>query len=127
MARIYEPTPEQEAGYREWVASRPDVVRKVAEKFEPWSLYRMKNTGNRVTLVSFGEEENGGVSLTVNISADYNAITFERQVFGVSPDNLEPCDLPMPNEPLGALFTEREDIDAFIDEVRPIILANKAN
>lgn len=99
--RINEPTPEQEVGYREWLASRPPHVRAVAEQFEPWSLYRLKPTGQRVTIVSFGEAQDNSVTLTVLVSADFNLVMFERQVFGIKPDDLEPCDLPSVDEPTG--------------------------
>lgn len=36
MARIFEPTPEQEAGLAEWLATRPPRIRAVAERFPPW-------------------------------------------------------------------------------------------
>lgn len=125
MARIHEPTAQQEAEWNDWVASRPECVRKVAERFEPWSLYRMKGTGRRVTLYSFGEEKNGTVTLTVYVQGEYNLVTFERRVFGINPDDLEPCDLPTGDEPTGALLTEREDIDEFIDATRDDILARR--
>lgn len=108
MARIVEPTAKQLAGYRKWVKSRPPNVRAVAERFEPWSLYRFKDTDQRVTIVSFGEEQDGSVTLTVMVSAEFNFTMFERQVFGVNPDNLEPCELPAENEPTGALLSGEE-------------------
>lgn len=114
--RFIEPTPEQEAGYREWVASRPEAVRLVAERFEPWSLYRL-NGKQRVTIVSFGEQADGGVSLTVRVSGDFNAVMFERDVFGINPDDLEPCDLPAPDEHTGALLTY-DEVDENIDAIR---------
>ena len=57
----------------------------------------MKSTGHRVTMYSYSE--NGTV--TVNVTGDYNVVVFERQVFGISPDDLEECDLPAPGEFLG--------------------------
>lgn len=83
MAMFYEPTPEQKSAWKTWVAERPLTVRAVAERFDPWSLYRMKPNGERVTIASFGEGENGVVTVTVNVTAEYNFVLFERQVFGV--------------------------------------------
>jgi hypothetical protein len=124
MARFTEPTAEQEAGWKEWVASRPEPVRKVAERFEPWSLYRMKSTGQRVTLYSFGEANDGSaVTLTVNVTGQFNAVAFDRQVFGIDPDDLEPCDLPAPTEPTGTALTDEADIKAYVDATRPAVLA----
>lgn len=102
MANYFEPDEEQQAGYAAWVAERPPHVRVVAERFQPWGLYRMKSTGHRVIVLSFGESEDQSVTLTVHISADFNHLMFERQVFGINPDDLEPCDLPAPDEPTGA-------------------------
>ena len=120
MARLQKVTPEQEAAWREWVAERPPTVRAVAERFDPWTLYRMKSTGQRVTFYSIGEHENGEVTLTVNITGEFNAIMFDRQVFGVNPDDLEPCDPPAVGEPIGTLMTS-EEVDENIDALRVMI------
>src|ERR1700733_11826949 len=98
MARFCEPTKEQLAGWNKWVMDRPLHVRVIAERFEPWSLYRMQSTDHRVTLVSFDEEENKRVTLRVNVSAEFNFVSFERCVFGIDPDDLTPCELPTPDE-----------------------------
>lgn len=124
MARIFEPTAEQEAGYAEWVASRPEAIRAVAERLNPWTLYRMEPTGQRVTVVSLAEseEERGRVTLTVSVSSEFNLTMFDRNVFGVDPNSLTPCDLPDSDEPLGAMFTPTqvdENIDALRVMVRP--------
>ncbi len=119
MARIYEPTPEQEAMWNEWVAERPPAVREVAQRFEPWSLYRLKSSGHRVTIYSFTDEP---VTMTVDVTGDFNAVTFERRVFGINPDDLEPCELPSPDEPLGALMSQgevNENRDALRVAIRP--------
>lgn len=110
MAQFTESTSEQKAGWSQWVAERPDNVRKVAERFDPWTLYRMKDTNQRVTLYSFGEQADGGVTVTVNITGQFNLIAFDRQVFGVDPDDLEECDLPE-GEPLGEVLNEDEQIE----------------
>ena len=108
MAQFVKPTSEQKAGWSQWVAERPDNVRKIAERFDPWTLYRLKDTDKRVTLHSFGEQPDGGVTLTVNITSEFNLISFDRQVFGIDPDDLEECDLPVDGEPLGEVLNEDE-------------------
>jgi hypothetical protein len=120
MARLMEPTEEQLTGYQAWVASRPPNVRAVAERFEPWSLYLHKPTGQRVTVVSFGEQEDGRVTLTMSVSADFNLVMFERQVFGVNPDDLEPCELPSETEATGAILSP-EQVDEHIDALRVMV------
>ena len=128
MARVATPTPEEEAAWREWVAARPDAVHAVAELFEPWSLFRMKPTGQRVVPVAFSEADPddgdaGRVTVRVRILAEFNAVAFERDVFGVDPDDLEPCEPPGPDEPVGSVFTDPADIDAYVDAIRPAVLA----
>lgn len=115
--RIAEPTKKQEAGWKKWVASRPPNVRAVAERFEPWSLYRMKPTGQRVTIASFGEAEDGTVTLTVTVSGEFNFTLFDRQVFGINPDDLEPCDVPGPEELTGSLLNAQQ-VEDNIDNLR---------
>ncbi len=102
--RIAEPTPEQLQEWKDWVASRPECVRKIAERFEPWSLYRLKSTGQRVTLRSFYED--GTVS--VFVLGKFNFLIHERCVFGIDPDDLEPCDLPDPSEVVGSIIPSPE-------------------
>ncbi len=118
MAKIYEPSPEEETGYKEWLAERPPNVRAVAERFDPWSLYKFKSgSNNRVVVISFQEHKDGIVTLTVRVSAQYNAVMFERDVFGIRPDDLEPCDIPSTDEPHGALLTT-EEVEENIDAIR---------
>ena len=117
MAKITEPTDEQRQGWNDWVASRPECVRRIAEKFDPWTLYRMNDTEHRVTLHSFGEDEDGTVTLTVDVTGQFNLVNFERQVFGVNPDNLTECDLPDKGEPLGVSMSDDER-NAYIDQRR---------
>lgn len=114
MARWTEPTPEQIKLWNEWVAERPPNVRAVAEKFEPWSLYRLKDTGSRVTVASFGEAQDGTVTLRVVVSGEFNLVMFDRTVFGITPDALEPCELPAEHEVTGTVL-EGEAADAFME------------
>ncbi len=114
--RIVEPTEEHRRAWQAWVASRPAAVRAIAERLDPWSLYRMKSSGHRVTLVAINE--NGTVR--VNVSGDFNLVLHERSVVGVEPDDLEPCDLPGPGETLGSLLSA-EEIDQNIDVLRVLV------
>ena len=127
MAHYVEPTAEQEAGWAEWVASRPDNVRAVAERFNPWTLYRFKDSAQRCTLVSFGAHDDGSVTLTVNVTGQFNLVAFDRSVFGVDPGNLEECDLPTDGEINATMLTDEGDIEAFVDFVRPAVLAARAD
>ena len=99
MARFENPTAAQECEWREWVAGRPESVREIAERFDPWALYRMHSTGQRVQLVSIFED--GTVSVAV--FGEFNLVAFERRVFGIDPNDLEECDLPGPDELCGEM------------------------
>jgi hypothetical protein len=123
MSRIAEPAATEEAAFKEWLRSRPENVRAVAEKFDPWTLYRLKTTGQRVGIVSFSEAKDGSVTLTVSVTGQFNLVEFDRNVFGILPDDLEPCDPPAEGEEVGTLLTDKKEIDAYIDLIRPSVLA----
>ena len=113
MAILQEFTPKEAKAWAKWVKGRPALVRDLCERFPPNRLYLLKSTGQRVTIASYSE--NG--TLRVDVSADFNKLLFERSVFGISPDDLEECDLPGSDEPLGAALAP-EDVDANIDFLR---------
>lgn len=113
MANIIDPPQEAIAEWDKWAKHRPKVIKDLAKRFKPWELYRMKSTGHRVTLLSFSEDG----TMRVNITAQYNLLVFERQVFGIDPDDLEPCDLPGPDEHVGVMMSG-EDVDENIDALR---------
>jgi hypothetical protein len=118
MARFVEPAPRELKIWHEWLASRPAHIRVVAEAFDPWSLYRLKESGHRVFIEGVGENtEEGVVTLTVVVSGAFNRVAFDRVVYGIPPDGLEPCALPEPGEPLGTLLTP-EEVEKNIDLVR---------
>jgi CYTH domain-containing protein len=98
-----------------WLKTRPASVRRLCERLPPDRLYRMKSTGQRVTLIAYSEND----TVRVNITGRYNLVSFDRQVFGVSADDLEECDLPPSDELIGTLLTQQEDIDALIESLRP--------
>ncbi len=125
MARWMTPTAEQEAGLAEWISERPSTVQAIAKRLDFYELFRMKSTGQRVVIHSISEDG----TVTVNVTAKFNRLMFDRQVFGVNPDDLEPCDLPAKDEPLGSMMTQdevEENIDALRVLVRPDLSKLKA-
>ena len=108
--RYADPTADMLREWATWLAARPERVRLVAEKFDPWTLYRLASSGHRVFIVSFDEAVDGHVLLRVGVSGEFNALAFERTVFGIEPEDLTECDLPRPDENVGSA-----DLD--IDEV----------
>ncbi len=121
MAKIIEWTEEQQNAWDEWVASRPKIIQDLCRRFPPCNLYQLRDSNQKVTIVSYSEDG----TLTVDISGEYNWVTFARQVFGIKPEDLEECDLPETSELVGTLLTEEKDVEKFIDKVRPSILATR--
>lgn len=118
MANLYEFDEQKLKEWHEWLKDRPQIIKDLAKQLPPNKLYLLKTSNHKVTLISY--EENGTV--TVNVSGDFNRVIFERNVFGVNPENLEECDIPN-KDGCGLILTESQDIDAFVDAVRPIVLS----
>lgn len=129
MARWFQPSPEAEAAHKVWVAARPPEIRPLAEKFLPWELYALaRDDGKkpqRVVLIGFsppgaqhcchaGEEhhvhESKDASVIVAVSGKFNALGFERQVRGIAPEALTPCDLPPDDELVGSAGLSEEEL-----------------
>lgn len=119
MSNTFEPTNAQRAAWATWVQERPECIRVVAERFQPWKLYRMKSTGHRVVVLSFAEpSDSAGVTLRVAVSGEYNLVAFERQVFGIDPDDLEECDLPGPGDVIGSAGMSIEEARGLHETIR---------
>lgn len=117
MANWYEPTQDQRDLWPKWIATRPKEIQDLAPRFPPWKLFRMKSTGQRVYVNGFqetgsescchaGDEHHttktGKPALIVAVDARFNLLaSYERLVTGIDPDDLEECDLPGPNDPVG--------------------------
>uniref|UniRef100_A0A6M3JIW3 Uncharacterized protein n=1 Tax=viral metagenome TaxID=1070528 RepID=A0A6M3JIW3_9ZZZZ len=121
MAKIIEWSEEQEKAWEDWVSTRPQIIKDLCKRFPPYNIYRLNNSGHKVTIYSYSEDG----TITVNVSGEYNAVMFDRQVFGIRPENLEECDLPGTDEVIGSFLTEEEDVKKFIDMVRPSVLADR--
>lgn len=93
-------TDEQEQQWTDWVHSLPANLREIATRIRPDTLYCMKSTGQRVYPLSYAEDG----TLTVAVDGQFNALIFERQVFGIDPSDLIECDLPSKDEPLGSFL-----------------------
>jgi hypothetical protein len=97
------PTLKQVKEWKQWLKQRPENVRIVAEKFDPWTLFRLKTTNQRVVIMGFDVEPDSTVTVQVGVLGDYNLLTHQRKVFGIKPEDLEECDLPRPDEQVGSL------------------------
>jgi hypothetical protein len=99
--------------WQSWVDSRPDLIKKMCEKYPPNRLYLYKPTRQRVTIYSYSTDG----TMTVVISGDFNAVIFERKMCVVVPEELEECDLPKKDELCGAVFEEEKDIKKVINSI----------
>lgn len=106
--KFVNPTDENQRLFREFLESRPPHVRAVAERFDPWTLYKLKGTGQRCSVIGFHEvdvekererkakDPHGcGVALvpvTVFITAENPVLgqLTAHSVFGIDPDELVP-------------------------------------
>lgn len=100
-----------QGAFEKWLSDRPRIIKELAKKIPPGRLYLLKTSNHRVFPYSYNEDG----TLTVVVSGEYNSVCFERNVFGIKPDDLEECDLPDKNEILGAVLTEENEINEFID------------
>lgn len=87
-------TPEHVKMWDEWVAERPQCIQDMIAKYNLRldRLYRLKTTGQRVTLYSLSEAG----TVTVNIEERFNShcmlplgALLDRSVFGINPADLE--------------------------------------
>lgn len=89
-------TPEQEHrdAWSEWLAERPENVRTVAERFDPWTMYRLTTTGQRCQVIGFHETSDEATPVTVYIYAEHETLgpMSGVQVFGIDPATLVPWD-----------------------------------
>ncbi len=114
MPPLHDPTPDELAEWEAWVSTRPADIRAVAERWNPWTLYRLKSTGQFVTILSYQEGNHGegdpmfhDVTLNINVDARWNWAAFPgRNVFGVKPDDLEEFDEMPPEMDFGPIIYE---------------------
>ncbi|MGE0652020.1 MAG: hypothetical protein AB7P12_09745 [Alphaproteobacteria bacterium] len=115
MANIIEPTPELRADWKEWAKGRPTIVQENARKYPWWELFLLKTTGQRVSCMAYAEDG----TVRVLIQPQFNSmLVHPREVFGIDPNDLEPCDIPDPATIINPTF-EAESIDEMRVRVRP--------
>jgi hypothetical protein len=118
MADIIELTPEQQAELEAWIAERPPVVQEAVRSHPPTKLYRLTDTNQRVTISAYNEDG----TVQVIVAGKYNAVVFDRQVFGIPLSALTECELPGPEEQTGTALTHPLDVQIFVDATRPLVL-----
>ncbi len=99
----------------EWAKTRPPLIQDMIKRYPAFKLWRLKPSGHRVVIYAYNESG----TVTVSVSGLYNRVLFERNVFGVSLDDLEECDLPAEDEDVGVTATEAGYTD---EDVRTILI-----
>jgi hypothetical protein len=94
MARYMTPTPEQEAANAAHVAAQPPQIRAIMERLSPFELYRIKSTGCRCAIQSVDDDGTVAVGVLREFNPDRPDVDVDELVFGLEPDDLEPCKLP---------------------------------
>jgi hypothetical protein len=102
------------AAFDQWVESRPPKIQALCKRLPPDRLYLMRSTGQRVTLAAYNEDG----TVRVDVTGHFNFLAFDRTVFGISPDDLEECDFPPSDQPIGTMLTEQSDVDGLIGIMR---------
>lgn len=115
MAKWFEPDEEQLVAWREFLEQLPanGVARASAEKFPPWELLRLAPDVGGQRVIPYSYSDDG--MLTVAVLGKFNLLWMERKVFGIKPEELEPCELPDPGEPLGVALTEDQQLEHIND------------
>ncbi len=106
------PTDAQKTMLAEWLAERPPNVRAVAERFDPWQVYRLTTTGQAVQFMGcdVGARNCGDTAVDVDrvtarvyaqhpISGPISGV----EVFGIDPGEIEPWPDGVPFDPAGEL------------------------
>lgn len=81
----YNPDAETLAESETWLSERPPIVRELFTKCPPWNCYRSKKAGGHYSVAAY--DENGTVRVTHGRDSFLPGVS----VFGISPDDLEPC------------------------------------
>lgn len=83
-----DPTEEDRVFWQAWLDERPPVVRQVAERFNPWTMYRLTTTGQRCAVLAFAS------SGTVRVYAEHETLgpVTGVEAFGIAPETLVPWD-----------------------------------
>jgi hypothetical protein len=103
MARFMDPTPEEEAKWAEGLVEFPDHIRQLAD---PWSLYRIKSTGELVIFDGIVEHPDGELTISViYVDMDNNRTLWGRDV---PVDDLEPCEPSGTDEEIDGIATARD-------------------
>ncbi len=77
--------------FNDWLSTRPEIIKKMGEKWPPWNRYRLKTTGQHCYLCSYSEDETVTITIYGHDTSALDAMNqmLPRNVFGVNPEDLE--------------------------------------
>lgn len=87
---LYPMTDAELAEWGQWLKDRPETIRDLALRFPPNGLFRIKASKHYCVINSFMEDG----TVTVRVTCAFQMLAFDRVVFGLKPDELEPAPLP---------------------------------
>ena len=99
-----DPTDEQRKMYAEFLSERPEHVRAVAARFDPWTMYRLTTTGQRCRVIGFHETEEDGVTVYLYAENPVLGEVTGRNVFGIDPPTVVPWTEADEPEPIAGNF-----------------------
>jgi hypothetical protein len=89
-----DPTEENKAAWAQWLDERPPFVRAVAERFNPWTMYKLLGTGQRAQIIGFHSDgdDDPRQRVTAYIYVEHPVLgpLSGRKVFGIDPEELAP-------------------------------------
>jgi len=87
---IPRPSEAELAEFAQWAASRPPLVRTIAERLPPWNYYKLAQTEQIVFIEAYCEDGTVRVSVKGDRISVPTIVEFE--VFGINPDDLSVAD-----------------------------------
>lgn len=95
--RHLDPSPDQIRGFQDWMATRPASIRRDCAHLDPWTVYELKHTRQRVVVLSMSEPGDGAERCTVRVgvpeqfNTDLGHLVLDGiSVFGIDPSDLAP-------------------------------------
>jgi hypothetical protein len=86
--RYHDPSQKQLTAWDDYKGTLSEIGRAVADTVDPWTLYLIQETGQRVHVVEVGNDG----TLVVAVDKRFNPGCVERNVFGILRSDLSPID-----------------------------------
>ncbi len=94
---LFPMTPEEVAHWGQWLSGRPKLILDMALLYPVNALLRIKASRHYCQPYSYFEDG----TITVSVTCNFQCVAFDRTVFGLKPEDLEPAELPAHGTPVG--------------------------